>query len=122
MSYLALKHLHISFVVISICLFVYRGGKMLAGSEQASWARWLPHVVDTLLLGAALGLLWVGHINPLQQPWLLLKLLCLVAYVILGSIALKHGKTQQIRTLTWLAALAVLAYMLKLALSKQIWF
>ena len=62
MSYLALKHLHVTCVVLSGLGFGLRGWWMITGSPllQARLARVVPHVVDTLLLGSALVMAWNG--------------------------------------------------------------
>ncbi len=84
--------------------------------------RWLPHVIDTGLLISAISLaVWAGF-NPIHQPWLAAKIVCLLLYIVLGSIALKRGKTQTIRIGAWLGAWLVVGYMVKLAVSKQLWF
>ena len=121
MSYLALKHLHIAFAVLSGSFFLLRGLWMLADSAllQRRWVRVLPHAVDTLLLASALALvLWSGQ-YPFAQPWLTAKLLALIVYIGLGTLALKRGKTKSIRTLALLAALATLAYIVAVALTRQ---
>ncbi|HWU84823.1 MAG TPA: SirB2 family protein, partial [Rhodocyclaceae bacterium] len=69
MSYLALRHLHISCALLSIALFSLRAGLLLAGRGVPRTLRWLPHVNDTVLLAAAIVLaVWSGQ-YPLQQPW-----------------------------------------------------
>jgi uncharacterized membrane protein SirB2 len=123
MSYLALKHLHLVCVGLSAALFFLRGLLMLGRPEAllARWARVLPHVVDTVLLTAAIGLLVVGQINPLAQPWLLAKIGALLVYIGLGTVALKRGRTRGVRLGAWLAALAVLLYIVVVAMTKQVW-
>ncbi|MEX8495141.1 SirB2 family protein [Sphaerotilus sp.] len=123
MSYLVFKHLHLTCVGLSAALFLVRGLLMLWRSEalRARWARVLSHVVDTVLLSAAIGMLVVGRVNPLDQPWLLAKIGALPVYVGLGTVALKRGRTRGIRLAAWLAALAVLLYIVSVALTKQVW-
>ena len=60
MSYLALKHLHVTCVVLSGLGFALRGWWMLRDSARlkARLARVVPHVVDSLLLGSALLMAW----------------------------------------------------------------
>ena len=50
--YLALRHAHIGFVILSIGLFVLRGVLMLAQSPlvHAAWVRYLSYAIDTSLL------------------------------------------------------------------------
>lgn len=123
MNYLAFKHLHLACVGLSATLFLVRGLLMLGRPEalQARWARVLPHVVDTVLLSAAIGMLVVGRIHPLDAPWLLAKISALLVYIGLGTVALKRGRTRGVRLGAWLAALAVLLYIVAVAMTKQVW-
>ena len=97
--YMALKHLHMTFAGLSIGLFVLRGIWMFADSPRlnAKLTRIVPHVVDTVLLASAVGLMFVIHQYPFAQGWLTAKLLGLVLYIVLGTIALKRGSTKTIR-------------------------
>ena len=123
MSYLAFKHLHLTCVGLSAALFFVRGLLMLWRPDalRASWARITPHVVDTVLLVAAIGMLVAGRINPLDAPWLLAKIGALLVYIGLGTVALKRGRTRGVRLGAWLGALAVLLYIVSVALTKQVW-
>ena len=123
MSYLAFKHLHLTCVGLSAALFFVRGLLMLWRPDalRASWARITPHVVDTVLLVAAIGMLVTGRINPLDDPWLLAKIGALLVYIGLGTVALKRGRTRGVRLGAWLGALAVLLYIVSVALTKPVW-
>lgn len=121
-TYLWLKHLHISCVVLSGSLFALRGGWMLWAPHrlQRGWVRVLPHGIDTVLLLSAVGLaVWSGQ-YPLAQGWLTAKLLALLVYIVLGSVALKHGRTRAVRASALVAALLVLAFITSVALRKQL--
>ena len=120
MTYTTLKLIHISSVFISALLFFVRGCAMCVDAPLPRAMRWLPHVVDTVLLASAINLAVWAQFNPLHQPWLAAKLVCLIGYIVLGSIALKRGKSKPVRIGAWLCALAVLAFMVKLAVSKHI--
>ena len=121
MSYLAIKHQHVSCVVLSILLFFLRGIWTMQTSPimQQRWVKIAPHIIDTLLLGSALTLAWLSQQWPFQQAWLTAKVLGLLAYIILGSIALKRGKTRQIRLAAWLLALVTVGYIVAVALSRS---
>ncbi|MDB5938088.1 MAG: Invasion expression up-regulator, SirB [Polaromonas sp.] len=121
MNYLALKHLHITFAALSGSFFLLRGVWMLLDSPllQRRWVRIVPHAVDTLLLASALGLVFWSGQYPFVQNWLTAKVLALVAYIVLGTIALKRGKTKGIRTFALLAALATFAYIVAVALTRR---
>lgn len=120
-SYIAIKHFHIACAVISISLFMLRGIRMLRDSPslQGSWLKVVPHLVDTLLLASALAMVIWSHQYPLAQSWLTAKLIALIAYILLGTVALKRGRTKGIRLLAFLAALAVFAYIVTVAISRQ---
>jgi len=122
MAYSALKHLHLLTVAITLALFLLRGFWMLTDSPrlQARWLRIVPHTNDTVLLAAAIGMLVVGGLNPLRQPWILAKIVGLLAYIGLGTVALKRGKTKAIRVAALIAALAVVAWIIAVALTKQV--
>lgn len=121
MSYLAIKHIHITCAVLSFVLFSMRGLWMLQGSAllQQRWVKIAPHVVDTLLLASALTMVFWSAQYPFVQAWLTAKVVALVAYIILGTIALKRGKTKTVRLSAFIAALAVFAYIVKVALTRQ---
>ena len=122
MDYLALRHLHLLTVAITLALFLLRAYWMLrdAPQRQARWLRIVPHTNDTILLGAAIGMLVVAEVNPLNQPWLIAKIVGLLAYIGLGSVALKRGKTRAVRIKALIAALGVFAYIVAVALTKQV--
>lgn len=110
MSYLALKHLHVTCVVLSGLGFCLRGWWMFTESplRQHRLTRILPHIVDTLLLGSALSMAWMSGQYPFVHGWLTAKLFGLLAYILFGMMALKRGRTLAIRVRYF--GLAVLAY------------
>lgn len=115
--YPALRHVHIGLALTSGGLFLLRGVGALAGARWplAAPARHLSMGIDTLLLAAAIGLLWMLRLNPFAVGWLQAKLLLLVAYVVLGSFALKRARGVSARALCFVAALACFAAMLVVA-------
>ena len=121
MPYLAIKHLHVTFALLSGLLFLLRGVWMLSDSPrlQARWVRIVPHIVDTLLLASAIGLAVASSQYPGQQAWLTAKVVALVAYIVLGTIALKRGRTPQVRKAAFVAALASFGYIVAVAVTKN---
>ena len=119
--YVALQHLHVTTVVLSISLFALRGGWMLADSPQLQrrWVRIVPHVIDTILLASAIGLIAILHQYPFVHGWLTAKVLGLTVYIILGSIALQRGSTKTIRATAWIAALTVFGYIVSVAVTRS---
>ena len=61
--------------------------------------RTLPHINDTLLLLAAIAMAWIAHLNPLEHNWLMAKLIGLILYILLGSIATLINAGEHVRRL-----------------------
>jgi uncharacterized membrane protein SirB2 len=112
------KYLHELCALASVALFFVRGVWMLRGSPQLSrrWVKVLPHAIDTLLLVSAIALTLMLHQYPLTHAWLSAKLVALLAYIGLGLVALRYGKTRGVRAAAWIGALAVFAYIVSVAL------
>jgi uncharacterized membrane protein SirB2 len=121
MDYLTVKTIHQSAVALSFAGFFARGLGTLADAPwvSARAAKTLPHIVDSVLLLSALWLAWTLRLNPAEAPWLLAKIIGLVAYIGLGVVALKPGRPIVQRALAWLAALAVFGYIVSVALTKN---
>ncbi|MFN2309352.1 MAG: SirB2 family protein [Gammaproteobacteria bacterium] len=124
MSYGLIKYLHIGSAVLSLGLFVLRGGWMLYAPQrlQVLWVRVLPHVIDTVLLVSALTLVFMSRQYPGQAPWLTAKVVALLVYIGLGTLALKRGRSRGIRVLAWFAALAVFGYIVMVAVTRSVWW
>ncbi len=117
MLYVALKHLHLTTVAITIVLFLFRATLMLWWSKGLRW-RWVrivPHVNDTLLLLSGIGLMLQIQQYPFVQHWLTAKLLALLAYILLGTVAIKRGRSRRIRIQALIAALLSLGYLIAVA-------
>jgi uncharacterized membrane protein SirB2 len=117
MSYLVLKNLHLATIAVTLTLFLVRGVWMMTDSPrlQARWVRIVPHANDTLLLASGIALAVLIQQYPLVHGWLTAKVLALIAYIVLGTLALKRGKTKSRRIAAWVAALLVFGYMLAVA-------
>ena len=121
MAYLALKNLHLATIAITLALFLLRGFWMMANSPrlQARWVRIVPHINDTVLLASGIGLAVLIQQYPLVHAWLTAKFFALIAYIVLGTIALKRGKTRGQRIAAWIAALLVFGYMAAVAVAHD---
>ena len=115
--YLPIRTLHMSCAFASIVLFVTRHVLNLRGVAWRNWRtlRILPHVIDTVLLASAIVLVFMIHQYPFVNGWLTVKVIALVAYIILGSFALKRGRTQGARRIAFLAAVIVFAFIVSVA-------
>ena len=119
--YLLVKQVHVACVVLSLAGFVARGALMLAGSPllQARFVRVAPHVVDTALLASAVWLAWMMHQYPFVHGWLTAKVLGLLAYIVLGAVALHRGRTKAVRAWAFAGALLAAGYVVAVALTKN---
>ena len=116
--YPQIKAVHIACVIASIALFALRGTLVLAGRERiAHWLplRWLSWSIDTILLSAALMLLTLLPGAMFANHWLSVKVALLLAYIVLGSFALKRGRSRKARVGFFFAALATFAFMYGIA-------
>jgi uncharacterized membrane protein SirB2 len=115
--YPQIKWVHVAAVIASGSLFALRGVGVLAGARWPLWAplRYLTYTVDTVLLTAALMLATVLRQYPFVHGWLTAKVGLLVVYVLLGTFALKRGRTPRTRAICFVAALAVYAFMVTIA-------
>ncbi|OGI39443.1 MAG: regulator SirB [Candidatus Muproteobacteria bacterium RBG_16_64_10] len=116
-----LKYLHIACAVLSVSGYFLRGLWMMQDSPrlQARWVRVVPHIIDTLLLVSAIALTIRLQQYPFVHDWLTAKVLALLAYIVLGAIGLKYGRTRKIRVIAWAAALLTFAYLVAVALTRQ---
>jgi len=119
--YSTLQTIHIACVIASGAGFLLRGALMLADSALLArrFTRIAPHVIDTVLLAAGVAMAVIAHLSPLAHPWLLAKIVALLVYIVLGSIALKHGRTRAIRGVAFAAATATYAYIVGVALTRS---
>jgi uncharacterized membrane protein SirB2 len=94
--YPLIKQIHLLTVVVTLVLFVLRGAWMMADSPRlkARWVRIVPHLNDTLLLASGIALAVLLQQYPLVHGWLTAKLVALILYIVLGTIALKRGSTR----------------------------
>ncbi len=116
-----LRAVHVGSALLSIAGFVLRGVWMLQGSPllKARTTRILPHIVDTLLLGSAIALALRIAQYPFVHAWLTAKVLALLAYIVLGSIALKYGRSRRVRALSYGLALGVFLYIVAVAITRS---
>ncbi len=112
------KWAHVAAVFASGALFLLRGLLVQAGRQDWAMAapvRNLAYAIDTVLLAAALMLLTILPGAMYSNGWLAAKVALLLAYVVLGSMALKRAATQRGRLLFFVAALLAYGFMFTIA-------
>jgi len=120
MNYLLIKHLHVTAAVLSILFFVIRAYWSVSENAllQKKIVKITPHVIDTVLLVCALLLsMMLGA--AAAQPWVLTKIVLLIAYIGVGTIAIKRGRTPRTRAIAAVIAVAIFLYIVGVALTHH---
>ncbi len=116
--YPQIKWVHIAAVLATGGLFLLRGLLVQAGRPGLALAapvRYLSYTIDCVLLTAALMLFTILPKEMFANGWLWVKIVLLVAYIVLGTFALKRGRTPGVRRVCYVVALLVFGFMLTVA-------
>lgn len=118
MIYTSFKHLHVTFAVLSILFFIVRSYWSVVGSPRlhSGFVRVAPHVIDTLLLLAGI---YLASVFGWHHTWIAAKIVGLILYIVVGSVAIKRGKTPQTRAIAAVAAVVIFLYIVGVAITKQ---
>jgi len=120
-DYGLLKLLHVGCAIATYALFLLRGIWRFGASPRAGarWVRVAPHAIDTVLLASALGMAWTLVPFPAMHPFLLAKVLAVCAYIALGMVAFRLGRTRRVRLAAWIGAQLVFMYIVGVAVTKS---
>jgi uncharacterized membrane protein SirB2 len=115
--YPQIKLVHVAAVLLSGGLFLLRGIAVVGGARWGMIApvRFLSYGIDIVLLSAALMLLAILPSAMFANGWLWAKLAFLVAYVGLGSLALRRARSPRMRLACFIAALIAFIAMFTIA-------
>jgi len=117
-----IKTIHVSCVILSFSGFLLRGIWMFFDSAMLGnkWVKILPHIVDTMLLLSACYLVYILSLSIFDHDWLLAKIIALFIYILLGTVALKRGKTKTIKIMAFSLAMITFLYMVSVAITKSV--
>ncbi|MBL3555531.1 MULTISPECIES: SirB2 family protein [Marinobacter] len=119
-GYLILKSIHMTAAYLTVVLFALR--LILDAVGKPNWRktplRWIPHANDTVLLVAAISLLFVTPWVPFVHGWLTAKIFLLVGYIVAGVFAMKETRSLQVRLIASVLALVQIMAIFHLALAK----
>ncbi|MEP1217021.1 MAG: SirB2 family protein [Marinobacter sp.] len=119
-GYLILKSIHMTAAYLTVVLFALR--LLLDAVGKPNWRktplRWIPHANDTVLLVAAISLLFVTPWMPFVHGWLTAKIVLLVGYIVAGVFAMKETRSLQVRLIASVLALVQIMAIFHLALAK----
>ena len=121
--YPQIKLIHIVSVLTSGGLFFLRSVAVQAGMRWGMLApvRYLSYTIDTVLLTSALMLMSLIHQYPFVHSWLTVKVMLVVVYIVLGSFALKRGRTRRVRLVCTIGAVLVFAAIISIARTHSPW-
>jgi uncharacterized membrane protein SirB2 len=119
--YAGILALHVGCVALSGGLFTVRGFLRLGNRNVANHRalRIGSYLIDSTLLIAAVLLTIIVHQYPFVNAWLTAKLLLLVLYVALGSVALKYAKTRTGRLISLVSALSAFGLIVGVAVTHR---
>lgn len=119
-GYLILKSVHMTAAYLTVVLFALR--LLLDAVGKPDWRktplRWIPHANDTVLLAAAISLLFVTPWMPFVHGWLTAKIFLLVGYIMAGVFAMKETCSLQVRLIASVLALIQVMAIFHLAMTK----
>lgn len=117
--YLTLKHIHMTFVALSLLAFLVRGIWLFIDSAMlgSRWVRVMPHVINTILLASGIALAVYLSMSPGDQPWLMAKIVGLIFYIGLGVAAFR-APNPIVRKLLWVSALVAFFFVVSVAVRK----
>lgn len=120
--YAGLLLLHKIAVLTSISVFFIRGLGVIYSREWVTRkpVKIVPHVIDTVLILSAVGIVLVTPF-AFSDPWILMKTLGVLVYVALSVVVFKVAKSRAQRALFWVLNLAVLFFLVAVAVEKQVW-
>jgi uncharacterized membrane protein SirB2 len=81
--------------------------------------RIFPHIIDTCLFASGLTMALTYYEAFYTHAWLVAKLTALVLYIVMGSIALKYGKTKKIRMCSLMVSWLIFFYIVIVARTQS---
>ena len=120
--YAQIKWVHVAAVILSGVIFLLRGFLVQSGRSGFAMAapiRYFSYSIDTVLLTAALMLLSILPGAMFANGWVTTKIVLLFPYVILGTYALRRGRTPRVRMTCYLAALLVYVTIIGIAVAHH---
>lgn len=108
--YMALKHSHLTLIILSLVLLFVRVGMLSSGKPLNKFLKIYPHINDTLLIVSAITLSALLQQYPFVSGWLTLKLAFVITYFVCVFKAIKaQPKTKSQWLYTAIATFSLLA-------------
>lgn len=124
--YLTLKTLHMTFALLSFTGFLWRSYLMAVGSKwsQSNKIVMCCHCIDGLFLSFGFWMAFMVNFGLFNQPWLSMKVLLLMFYLLFVGITLSRGKSSEVRIVSFFLAIFTFLYIVGIAINKTVisWF
>ncbi|MFO1312954.1 MAG: SirB2 family protein [Burkholderiales bacterium] len=120
--YALVKALHVAAVALTGFVFLLRALLVQLGRFPVAFAppiRYASYAIDTVLLASALLLVAMLPPAVFANHWLHVKVALVVAYIVLGSFALKRARTRRGRAACLVAAIAAYAAIVGIAIAHH---
>lgn len=117
-----LKHIHLLFVVIVVLVFVGRVYLAQFKPELLAnkWIKLGPHILAAVLLFSGIGLVFQGNWLAGDYGWIVAKVVLMLVFIALGILTIKSQGEK--RWLAFAGALFSVIYIVKIAITKQVFF
>lgn len=114
------KSLHVAFAYATGLSFLVRGALAFTDSPllQHRALKTIPHILDTVLLGSALFMLFQWSLSPLTTPWISVKIGAVLVYIAFGFLMLRFGTTPTRKITGLLGGILTYLYIVSVAHSK----
>ncbi len=119
--YLALKHSHTLFAVVSILFFNIRFWAYFS-KARPKLIKIAPHIIDTGFFVLGIALIFNRYYHHGMPAWLIVKLILLVGYIFFGIWAMRQNNPPKKRYIGYFLANGTVIAMLYLAFVKPIIF
>lgn len=123
-NYHFIKFIHVFAACFTILGFVLRAVWSLAKSPLLTHktTKILPHLIDTLLFISGFFLMIQSRYYPTDHPWMAMKFLSVILYIISGFYVLRWARTNFQKTIGLCLGLILLTYIILLAVFKHLFF
>lgn len=117
-----IKHVHLTFILLSICSFV---GRVILSEIRPELLKIkpmkiAPHVIDTILLISGITLVIQGQWLSAEYGWIIAKIFALLGYIGFGVMTMHSQGTK--RWMAFSGAMACFIYIGIVAVTKNAWF
>jgi uncharacterized membrane protein SirB2 len=114
------RNLHVLFAYLTVVSFTVRAVLSLfdSGVLRKRWVRVVPHINDTLLLLFGVALAVQYRMSPLAHHWLAVKIIMLLVYIGLGTVAMR-ARSLPLKLAGLVGALASVLYIIAVAHTRQ---